>query len=346
MAGGNISCFNGALTNLSSNTTSSAFARRRGRRGVRRVVPTIAVLLCGCSHDEPPIVGTVERDRIELTATYAEPIARLHVREGAVVKAGDLLCEQDPDRLEAQQRGAEGERDQLRARLAELVRGPRKELIREAMARVDRLEALRRDAEREQRRLADLKAKGFVSQSQLDSAVATFDAAAASLKEANATLSSLVAGTTAEELDQARSALRAAEARVDELAENRQRLDHVAPMDGTIEAVPYKEGETPPIGAPVVVMLRGGVPYARVYVPEPLRAGIKIGDAVEVRIDGVAAPQRGRVRFVSSDASFTPYYALTRYDRARLAYVAEIDIPDGAALPAGVPVEVHLNRGD
>ena len=309
----------------------------------RILAVAFACAAAGCGHDEIPIVGTLERDRIELAATYAEPIAHLHVREGDAVKANDLLCEQDADRLDAQIHRAEGARDQARARLAELVRGPRKESIREAMARVDRLEALRRDAEREHRRLVDLKTKGFVSQSQLDSAVATLDSANASLNEANASLSALVAGTTSEELDQARSAVRAAEAQVDELDENRQRLNHVAPMDGTIEALPYKEGETPPVGAPVIVMLRGGVPYARVYVPEPLRTRINPGDVVEVRVDGVDDALRGRVRFVSSDASFTPYYALTRDDRARLSYVAQIDVPDGTKLPAGVPLEVRLS---
>jgi len=306
----------------------------------------VAFCATACSRaNDPTIVGTLERDRIELTSIYAEPVEHLYVREGDVVKAGDVLCDQNSERLDAQARRVEGERDRLHARLAELVRGPRKESIREAMARVDRLEALRRDAEREHRRLADLKPKGFASQSQLDSALATLDSTTASLKEANATLSALVTGTTAEELDQARSALRAAEAQVDEINENRQRLKHTASVDGTIEALPYKEGETPPVGAAVVVMLRGGVPYARVYVPEPLRIQFSAGDAVDVLVDGVDSPYRGRVRFVSSDASFTPYYALTRYDRSRLSYVAEIDVPDADKLPAGVPVEVRVPGG-
>jgi HlyD family secretion protein len=51
---------------------------------------------------------------------------------------------------------------------------------------------------------------------------------------------------------------------------------------------------------------------------------------------------RGRVRNVASDASFTPYYALTERDRGRLVYVAKVDLIDPAAaeLPTGLPVEV------
>ena len=210
------------------------------------------------------------------------------------------------------------------------------------MARVDRLTALRRDAELEHQRVQDLHTKGFASQSLLDEAVARRDAATASLNEAKAALDSLVAGTTKEELDQARSALRAASAQVEELTENLARLKHYAPADSLVEALPYKEGETPPIGAPVAVLLRAGLPYARVYVPEPLRASVHAGDTLRVSVDGVDTVYDGTVRFIASEASFTPYFALTRYDRSRLAYIAKIDLPNGEDLPAGVPVEARL----
>ena len=69
-----------------------------------------------------------------------------------------------------------------------------------------------------------------------------------------------------------------------------------------------------------------------------------VPDGVEVRVDGVEAAFTGRVRFIAADASFTPYFALTRYDRGRLVYVAEIDLSDADDLPAGVPLETHFHR--
>lgn len=66
------------------------------------------------------------------------------------------------------------------------------------------------------------------------------------------------------------------------------------------------------------------------------------GDRIDVRIDGVEAPQEGRVRWVSSDATFTPYFALTEHDRSRLSYLAEIDLPDASHLPSGVPLEADF----
>jgi HlyD family secretion protein len=65
---------------------------------------------------------------------------------------------------------------------------------------------------------------------------------------------------------------------------------------------------------------------------------------VQVRIDGVAGPLSGTVRYISAEASFTPYFALTQKDRTRLSFLSEItvDDPKAASLPAGVPVQVTL----
>ena len=91
-----------------------------------------------------------------------------------------------------------------------------------------------------------------------------------------------------------------------------------APRAGRIEAIPYKLGERPTAGRPLIVMLADGTPYARVYVPEPLRTQFQPGTRTRVRVDGRDGDLTGVVRFVSAEAAFTPYYALTQEDRSRL----------------------------
>jgi HlyD family secretion protein len=117
-----------------------------------------------------------------------------------------------------------------------------------------------------------------------------------------------------------------------------------APRDGLVEALPFRQGERPPQGATVAVMLADGAPYARVYVPAGIRAHVTSGLAAEVRVDGVDRVFAGTVRFVAADAAYTPYYALTQRDRSRLSYRAEITLEDAEAeeLPTGVPVEVDF----
>jgi HlyD family secretion protein len=82
--------------------------------------------------------------------------------------------------------------------------------------------------------------------------------------------------------------------------------------------------------------------YARVYVPEHLRTRVTPGTHINIRVDGETNDFPGKVRWVSTDATFTPYFALTEHDRSRLSFLSEIDVPDAANLPAGVPLQADF----
>jgi len=304
----------------------------------------MAGLLAACGRDPAatPAVGTLERDRIELTAESDEPIVAEHVREGDVVAAGDLVLSLDSRRLAAQVARARASRDELKARLAELERGPRAERIREGRARLVEAESTLANAQREYERGRALERQAFESAAQRDSLQARRDQARARRDEARAALEALERGNTAEELDQGRSALAAAEAALADVEIRLGRLEVRAPRPGRIDALPFKLGERPPAGAVVAVLLAAGAPYARVYVPEAVRARISTGTRARVRVAGRDGELEGRVSELAHEAAFTPYYALTQHDRGRLAYLAEVEIagPDTGDLPTGVPVEV------
>jgi HlyD family secretion protein len=304
-------------------------------------VATWLILACGGAGDA---VGTLERDRLELVAEADEPIAEIAVREGDAVAAGDLLVRLSGDRFAALVAGAESARDRAAARLAELLRGPRSERIAEARARLAGAEGALATARSELARTRQLVESGVASSARLDRDRAVFDEALARRDAVRADLAALVEGTTSEELDQARAALAEAESALQDVRVRASRLEVRAPVPGRVDALPYELGERPRPGAPVAVLLADGAPYARVYVPEALRVRVVPGVAARVHVDGLAEPFEGRVRSVASDASFTPYHALTERDRGRLVFVAEVDLSgDGAAaLPTGVPVQVEF----
>ncbi len=309
----------------------------------------LLALLAACgSPQAPPIVGTLERHRIEVAAPANEQIVALTVREGDRVQPGQLLAELDSGTQSAQREALAAQVQQARERLRELQNGARPEELDAAEARLAAAQADQTQADREFARLSDLAGRGLVAASQLDQQLRARDGAVAAVRAAQAAVHLLRAGTRAEQLAQARSALAGAEAQLAQQVIVRARLQLKAPIAGSVESIPYRLGERPPLGAPVVVLLAGGMPYARVYIPEPLRARVRAGDSVQVRIDGIAAPQTGTVRFVAGEASFTPYFALTQRDRSRLVYVAEIDVTGEAAqsLSAGVPLQVELGAGN
>ncbi len=291
-----------------------------------------------------PSVGTLERERVELVAEANEPIVEIAAREGDRLSAGQRVLRLDDTRVRADVEQAEAQRAQAAARLAELVRGPRAERIAEARARLAGAESAVANARRDVERNRALARQDYASASRMDALQLVLEEAEARRDEARASLQALVDGTTAEELDQARAALAAAEAAVANLRVRLERLDVRAPRSATLDALPFERGERPPAGAVVAVLLAGDTPYARVYVPEPIRVRVRPGTAATVHLDGVDRPFRGRVRTVSSDATFTPFFALTERDRSRLSYVAEVDLvePEAAALPTGVPAQVFF----
>jgi HlyD family secretion protein len=140
--------------------------------------------------------------------------------------------------------------------------------------------------------------------------------------------------------DMARAELQSAQAEVEERSLALQRLTLKATTDGRVDALPYKLGERPPPGAVLAVLLTGQRPYARVYIPETLRAQIRPGLSAQVYIDGVDTPLHAVVRSVAQDHVFTPYFALTEQEHSRLSYVAKLDLQDDAStnLPGGIPL--------
>jgi HlyD family secretion protein len=320
----------------------------RAKRVLALVVLLAVTHASGCGRNgEPRLVGTLERDRIDIVAERDEPIVAIEVREGQRVKQGQVLVRQATELAATRAGQSDAAVAEARQRLTELENGARVEVRAEARARVAAARAALARDEREFRRVSDLVEKKLVSGSELDAVHAARDTSAARLKEAAAQLEALEAGTRSEQLAQARAALAAAESARAEVEVTDARLTVHATRDGLVEALPYELGERPPKGAPVAVLLADGTPYARVYVPEPMRTRVTPGTKVTVRVDGVSQPFEGVVRFVAADASFTPYFALTQRDRSRLSYLSEIDVTDAAArdLPAGVPLEVELAEG-
>jgi HlyD family secretion protein len=311
-----------------------------------RNLPLLAAfLLNGCDNsiENNLAVGTLEWDRIEVAAQLAEPVIAWEAAEGQQVTAGQPLIRLDAARERARQATAEAARAQATARLAELERGTRPERIAQAKATLEGSEQELLYRQREVARLEALVARNLVAADRIDQARTAVTGARAQRDAARANLDELEHGATMEEREQARQALAAADA---ELRAARIELSHTditAPAAGRLDELPFKVGERPPVGGVVAVILAGDRPYARVYVPEALRAQILPGHRAQVRVDGIDGELAGTVRKISADPSFTPYFALTEHDRGRLSFVAEVDVEtNDRELPAGVPVEVRF----
>jgi HlyD family secretion protein len=295
---------------------------------------------------ESELLGNLEWDRISLPAEASEPVLKLAVAEGAAVKAGDLLLTLDARRMDARLAQAEANIAQQQARLDEALHGARSEQMDALRANVSSAQASLAEASKQYARFAELGGKQLVARATVDSARATRDRAAAQVAAAQAQLRELTTGTRPEEVAAAEAALAAATSARDELKIGRTRLEVRAPRAGRVDALPFKAGDQPPLGASVASLLVGEAPYARVFVPASVRIKVREGQDFVLHVQGSDRDWHARVRSIARDPSFTPYYALTGDDASRLVYRAELVLTDdgAAALPAGVPVQVRLAR--
>jgi HlyD family secretion protein len=314
----------------------------------RNVMPLVLLLAAACSDASDRIaVGTLERDRIELVSEAFEPITEILVREGDALAAGDIVLRLDDRRARLLLAAAGAERDVAAAVAAELETGPRGERIASARATLDGAEEAVVETLRARERADALLADKIISQARRDTASLQYAQARATRDAARAQLEELEEGTRSERLDQARASLARAEIGVRQAELHLERHDVRAPVAGRVEALPWEIGERPQAGRSVAVMLASGAPWARVYVPGNLRATIQPGDVAFIEVAGLDKIYEGRLRYVASDAIFTPFFALTEHDRGKLTYLAEIDLtePGAADLPTGLPVEVRFGRG-
>ncbi|WP_075185925.1 HlyD family secretion protein [Teredinibacter haidensis] len=302
-------------------------------------------LLSACESDRPSsALGTVERDRIILKATASEIIIAQPIREGEFVERGQLLVELDDRRQQARVSKASAENVRAAAYWEALRNGARVEDIDAATAEVNGAQATLIVAEKNYQRTLELRRKNLSAQVSVDQALAQRDFAEAALDAASKHLLALTNGTRKEELDQAEAAFNATQAQLELEQYQLEELKIVATRDGYLDSLTWNTGERVLAGGRVGVLLVGEHAYARVYVPEPWRAKLAVGDQLSVNVDGVEKPFVGRLRWISSEPAFTPYYALNERDRTRLVYLAEVELDGSDGLALGVPAEVLFHE--
>ena len=304
---------------------------------------TLSVAACG-DPSAGQALGTLERDRVVLKATANEIILEQPIPEGTLVAAGTLIVQLDDRRQKAVVARAEAEVAKAAALLEELRNGARPEEIAAASARVAGARAALVEARTNYDRAVSLVAQQLAAQAELDRSLAGRDEAEANLESAQEELLRLTNGTRQEQLDAGAAALQSAQAQLALEQHLLSELSVVATRDAYLDSLPWNVGERVNTGATLAILLAGDQPYARVYVPEPYRARLHIGDTYPIHIDGVPDTLQGMLRWIATEPAFTPYYALNASDRSRLVYLAEFDLEDADSLPSGVPAQVLLDN--
>lgn len=300
--------------------------------------------ICSCSdNSQQQALGTLERDRIVLKATAAETITAEPIREGTHVKTGDLLVQLDDTQARNNLAIANARLTNAKANQTKLRNGARAEDIAANRAQLDHAQALVTQTEANFNRISALAKQKMIGQADLDNARSARDSAQADMRRAMQTLLALTNGTRAEDLAIADAQVAEAEAALHIEQYQLSKLSITATRDGFLDRLPKYVGERTNLNDPLAILLAGAAPYARVYILEPVRTQLHIGQILRVHVDGYPTPFDGKLRWISQDPAFTPYYGLNSGDRSLLMYLAEIDLPENAKeLASGLPVKVDI----
>jgi HlyD family secretion protein len=297
---------------------------------------------CGDKNNQQAL-GTLERDRVVLKATAAEIILAEPIREGSFVKKGDLLVQLDDTQAQANLKKAEARLANAKANQTKLRNGARAEDIAATRAQLERAQAQVIQANANYNRVATLLQQKMIGQADVDNARSLRDSAQADVRRANQNLLALTNGTRPEDLQTADAQVAEAEADIAIVNYTLKQLSVTATRDGFLDRLPKHVGERAAINDPLAILLTGDAPYARVYILEPARTRLHVGQTFTIHVDGYEKSFDGKLRWISQDPAFTPYYGLNARDRSLLMYLAEIDLPETAKdLPSGLPVQVDV----
>ena len=115
----------------------------------------------------------------------------------------------------------------------------------------------------------------------------------------------------------------AGEARVNTSQTRLARRIGFAPINGTVQQIYFREGETVPAQRPVLSIMPPGNMKIRFYVPETELPKLAIGDEVKVTCDNCAADLTAKIYFISTTAEYTPPVIYSLDERNKLVYLIQ-----------------------
>lgn len=265
-------------------------APRPGQRDVRAAT-VAAGWVAGNAIIEP-----ADRE-VRVAVGVAGRVARIAVREGQFVHAGDVLVELESAVEHAALSAASADVAVSRAELTRTQRGNRREDRAAAQAEVEVARGRAELSTALLERTRALSDGGNATRDELDRARAQASIDEASLRQIQARRDATVRGSRAEDIALALARLRAAQARQEQAAAQLERLIVRAPSDGEVLQLKVRAGEySTPSGEPVVVLGDTRSMRARIDVDERDFAAVTVGAEAAVSAEAFGERRfRGRV---------------------------------------------------
>jgi membrane fusion protein YbhG len=304
-------------------------------------------------------------DRYDLDARHADAVAAVAQADANLQKTQRWSRPEEVAAAKAQAEAAWMSYEEAR-------NGPRKQEIDAARAELKAAEADYEVSKITLARASTLASNGVLSQQEYDNAKASYDRAGARRDSARQSLDLLLAGTRREEIDRANRLFKQAEAnrqlvergaRKEDIDAAKAQLERAraalqqievqlgelevkAPADAFIEVLQVRPGELINPNSPVATLVEIDRLWVRVYVPEPEKGHVQLGEEVSVTVDSFPNERfHGRIEEISSRGEFTPRNVQTRDERAHQVFGLRVRLDNSTRrLSAGMAADVRIQR--
>ena len=303
------------------------------------------LVLVSCDRPIPNLLqGYVEGEYLYLSSPLSGRLVKLAVQRGSTVQEGDLLFELEGTVTRAVLEEARQRLLQARANLSDSRKGRRPTELAAIRAQLKQAREAWQLAAKELARQESLHASGAIALDAVDRARSTQEQGGQRVAQLEAEVGTAELGQRGDQIAAVEAEVLAREAAVAKAEWEMSQTVQKAPQSGMVHDTLYREGEWIVAGRPVVAVLPPDGVKVRVFVPEPRLGRLHVGDVLRVRVDGVAGALAGRVRFISTQAEFTPPVIYSRENRSKLVYLVELqfDPTVAAGLHPGQPVDVEF----
>lgn len=306
---------------------------------------TSLLLISGCEKHDPNLVqGYIEGEFIYVAAPYGGELEKLSVHRGQEIEKDTELFSLDARPQKAAFEEAQRRLGQARAVVEDLRKGKRPTELEAINAQLDQARASLVRTEIEFERFEKLQKKDAVSMEELDAIRSARDQDRAKVAQLTADIKTSKLGSREDQIAAAEEVVRAQEALLAKAQWDYSQMRQYSTSSCLVFDTLYREGEWIAAGRPVVMLLPPANIKVRVFVPEQRIGSLKLGDPLDVHVDGVEQRFVGKINYISTKAEFTPPVIYSRETRSKLVFMVEATFDPEIAkqLHPGQPVDARL----
>ena len=153
-------------------------------------------------------------------------------------------------------------------------------------------------------------------------ATAAVKAAEAARAEAQATVAQSRAAAA-----EARASVGQAEAAVKSASSANDDMNIRAPIDGRVEYTIAEVGNVVASGSKVASLLDPADVSMNIFLPTDSISRLKVNDEARIKLDGIDAVFPAKIKFIATEAQFTPKAVETANERAKLMFKVKLQVP-------------------